>query len=321
MAATRLTDALIRFDAWSGVLVLTFHRIGRPEESALDPDVFSATPEAFQAQMETLAAHFEVIAAHDLDRAFTGRRSRAVVITFDDGYRDNFVHALPVLRRLGLPATFFLTAGFLDRPRLPWWDEVVWRVGSDSLAPRKLAEQLRLDLPVESPAAASATLLERYKRLPQAAAEELLERVREVAGEPAGPIEAEELWMTWDMVRGLVDAGLDVGAHTMTHPVLTALGEDEQDDEIGRSLERVKQEVGRSTALFAYPVGLPFTYDSVTRRALARHGVRYAFAFSGGYIRGPAFDRYAVPRTSVSAGMSLSRFGSLTALPRVFARW
>ena len=321
MEATRLTELLLRLDAWSGVLVLTFHRIGRPEESLLNRDVFSATPDDFQAQMATLAAHFEVIGADDLDRAFARPRGRAVAITFDDGYRDNFVHALPVLRRLALPATFFITAGFLDRPRLPWWDEVTWRVGGDVLASRRLAEELQLDLPVESPAATSAALLERYKRLPQPAAEQLLGRVRDVAGEPTSPVDVEDLWMTWDMVRELMKAGMSIGAHTMTHPVLTALGEDDQDEEIGRSLERLSQETGRSTGLFAYPVGLPFTYDVVTRRVLARNGVEYAFAFSGGYVRDPLFDRFAVPRTSVSAGMSVGRFRSLIALPRLFARW
>jgi peptidoglycan/xylan/chitin deacetylase (PgdA/CDA1 family) len=321
MEAARLTEILLRLDAWKGVLVLTFHRIGRPEESVLNRDVFSATPDDFQAQMATLAAHFEVIEADDLERAFARPRGRAVAITFDDGYRDNFVHALPVLRRLGLPATFFVTAGLLDRPRLPWWDEVAWRVGGDVLAPRKLAEQLQLNLPIESPAATSVALLERYKRLPAPAAMQLLERVREVANEPTSPVDVEDLWMTWAMVRELMGAGMSIGAHTMTHPVLTSLGEDGQDEEIGRSLERVRREMGRSTALFAYPVGLPFTYDRVTRRVLARHGVDYAFAFSGGYVRHPAFDRFAVPRTSVSAGMSLGRFRSLVGLPRLFARW
>src|SRR5215204_1826203 len=275
MATSSLTELLVRLDAWSGVLVLTYHRIGRPEESSLDPGVFSATPEDFETQMALLARHFDVIAAPEALHALGGPRSRAVIITFDDGYRDNFTHAYPSLRRLRLPATFFVTTGFVDRPQLPWWDEVFWRASGDSLAPRRLAEHLRLDLPAETPAAASAAVLERYKRLPQPAADAMLKRVRELTGEPAPSFDVTSLWMTWDMIREMRNAGMTVGAHTVTHPVLTAITEDEQDAEIGGSIERVTRETGRRTELFAYPVGLPFTYDGSTRRALTRHYIEY----------------------------------------------
>src|ERR1700755_1848024 len=118
--------ALLRLaPAWRGLVVLNYHRIGTPGDTSLDRAMWNATVEDFDAQVGFLARNFDVVGPGEAGPAADGRR---VLITFDDGYRDNHAAAMPILRAHGATATFFLTTGFLDAPRLAWWDEVAWMV-------------------------------------------------------------------------------------------------------------------------------------------------------------------------------------------------
>ena len=121
---------------WPVLVVLTYHRIAVPgvgSDPYYDP-VISAMPEAFEAQLRFLATRFHILSLEALLDLVADRSSSArslptagkplALITFDDGYRDNYQTALPILRRLGVPATFFIVTGFLDSAPLPWWDHV-----------------------------------------------------------------------------------------------------------------------------------------------------------------------------------------------------
>ena len=121
---------LARVPMWRGVLVLGYHRIGVPAPGAYDTALWSATQDEFDRQLSFVKRSAEVVSGDDLPAALAARRGRHVALTFDDGYRDNHELAYPVLRAHGLPAVFFLATGFLDRPRLGWWDEIAWMVRS-----------------------------------------------------------------------------------------------------------------------------------------------------------------------------------------------
>ncbi|MGB2710613.1 MAG: polysaccharide deacetylase family protein, partial [Conexibacter sp.] len=123
-----LRALLARLPLWRGVLVLNYHRVGDGSATPWDHTLWSATAEGFDAQLTFLARHAEVVGPDDLPALAAGRRGRRVLLTFDDGYRDNHEIAYPLLRRHGLQATFFLATGFLDRPHVAWWDEIAWMV-------------------------------------------------------------------------------------------------------------------------------------------------------------------------------------------------
>jgi peptidoglycan/xylan/chitin deacetylase (PgdA/CDA1 family) len=284
-----------------GLLVLNYHRIGAPASSPLDRDLFSATPDGLEEQLAWLARNTEVVDPAELEQALRSRGSRRVLLTFDDGYRDNHEHALPALRRHGLRAAFFIATGFVDEPRLPWWDAIAAGVRARGGGEEDVAAALG-----------------RYKAAgPERAAEVLAE-----AGLPGdGDDAARDLWMTWDMVRGLRAHGMTLGGHTVNHPVLARLPPEEQEAEIAGCLERIAAETGERPVHFSYPVGLRDSFDATTRAVLAREGVRWAYSYFGGVADPRAADLLAIPRTSVHHAMSRERFRALTALPRVYARW
>jgi peptidoglycan/xylan/chitin deacetylase (PgdA/CDA1 family) len=307
--------ALRRVPVWSGVVVLNYHRIGDAATAQGDPDLFSATPEGFAAQLDQLARHADIVAPGDvLDTLAARRRGRHVAITFDDGYRDNHADALPALRARGLRAAFFVATGFVDRPRLPWWDELAWMVRHatrDATTPDQ-----------EPVAVATAALAARFKAQPGEDAEAFLDEVAETTGAGRAPAGAgSDEWMTWDMVRDLRDAGMEIGGHTVGHPMLSRLPQDAQRAELAGAADRLRDELGTPMRLFAHPFGTPGSWDGRTAAILRELGVSAAFGFSGGYMSGVPDDPYALPRTGVHHSMDTAAVLARLSWPAAFARW
>lgn len=305
-----------------GILGLNYHRIGDGSQSNLDRGLWSADQDAFDRQLRYLKQHAEVISPDDIDDARKDRRNLHVLITFDDGYLDNYDLAYAALRRNGLPATFFIATGFIDRPRLPWWDEIASLVRGTHRGTLDLGEWLTRPLVVDDATREDAirTLLAKYKSLPDARASLFLATLRTIAGGRARG-GREDLWMTWDMVRDMAANGMTIGGHTINHAILSGLDEEEQWLEISGCAARIEHELGQRMRYFAYPVGGRGTFNAASQRCLTRLGVRYAFSYYGGYSDGgSALDRYDVPRTPIEPYIDDDWFRAIVQLPRIFCR-
>ena len=312
----------LRCRSWRGLLVLNYHRIGRCEGSLFDWDLWSAAADQFDAQTAHLKRHFDMIGANDLDQAARDSSGRFVMITFDDGYRDNYELAFPILRDRGVPATFFITTGFLDDGVLAWWDEVAWmvRTSQKSTLARNdwTGDGIRFDEPGRNEAV--QRLLRIYKQLEGDRTDAYLEFLAEATGSGRAPSEiAHDTWMTWDMVREMSSAGMSIGGHTVTHPVLSRLDRDAQQREIGRCKQRIEEELGETITAFSYPVGSPDAFNDDTRSSLRECGFRWAFSYFGGFSSAPDADPLGILRFAVERHDHRCRFSSVTAFPQFFA--
>ncbi|HEY0633242.1 MAG TPA: polysaccharide deacetylase family protein [Thermoleophilaceae bacterium] len=318
---TGLGRLLRRLPLWHGVVVLGYHRIGDPAGSELDHGVFSATEDAFDAQLELLSTNFDVIGLDELEAA-AGRRGRAVLITFDDGYRDQLDPAARMLAARRMPAAFFLTTGFLDGHGHAWWDEIAWivraspRTGIPSDG-RWLARPVSFT-PGDRESAVRA-LLDRYRELPGEDGEAFLDHVAQAAG-VARPDPSTARWMTWDGARELERLGHRVGGHTVTHPILSRLAGDGQRREIGDCLRRLRHELAGPVDSFAYPSGHLGSHDEETAALLREHGVRWAFSFRGGWQRPGRVAAYDVRRIGVFADHPTPLVAATVSLPFLLGR-
>ncbi len=314
---------LHRLPLWHGTLVLAYHRV-MPDGAgtALNRGVISATRSGFAEQLRVLSRHFEVVGAESLHVPST-RLSRRVMLTFDDGYRDNYEVAFPLLREHGLPATFFLTTGFLDRPEVAWWDELAWMVRTSPRTELEADEWLPASVPLQGDRrAAVAAVTTRYKSLDVAHAEAFLRHCGQVTGAGRCPAAlAQDLWMTWDMAAEMRDAGMGIGGHTVTHPVLARAGVERQWAEVDGCRQRLEERLGVPMELFAYPVGLRDAFGHSTRHLLRRAEVRHAFSLYGGMLRGAPGDPLDVPRASVGLDAGAGMWRAAVAMPGRFARW
>ena len=316
---------------WSGLVVLNYHRIGSHGHSLLDHALWSATEDDFDAHVRMLKSHFDLIGLDDLQAAIgdasrdeTRRRHRFAMITFDDGYIDNYELAFPILQAHDASATFFLTTGFVHDRRLGWWDEIAWMVRTSPRRSLKLSPPWFDD---ESDAATEPAnvlirrLLQAYYRLPGHQTDDYLNWVAEVTGSGRAPaILSETLWMNWEQVNEMADGGMSIGAHTVTHPVLARLSAEEQLFEVLESRLVIEQAIRRPVTAFSYPVGRRDAFNSDTRNALSDAGFDWAFSYYGGFVSGEAADRFDIPRVAVEADTEPAEFRAICALPQVFAR-
>lgn len=317
----RLLSLTVR--RWKGLLVFNYHRVGSPENSRFDHALWSASQEAFEQQVRFLKRNFQIARIADLDELVRRPHRQAVMITFDDGYRDNYELAFPVLRQLSVPATFFITSGFLDERRLAWWDEIAWMVHSSQRTELPAFEWHSTASPVHDSAAREQSiqrLLRSFKSIPTGAHEPFLQRLGELTGSGRCPAAlASENWMTWEMVRELDRGGQDIGGHTVTHPVLARTDVTAQWDEIVQSKARIEAELGHDITAFSYPVGQPDSFTAETQRLLRESGYRWAFSFSGGFCSTADADEFNLPRVAVSPHLSPALFQATARLPWLFA--
>lgn len=273
--------------------ILIFHRV-LPQPDPLAPDEPDAT--AFEEQMRWVRNWFNVLPlAEAVEQLYTATLPpRALAITFDDGYADNADLAAPILERLGLTATFFVTTGFLSGGCM-WNDRIIEAI-------RQFPEG-RLDLTaighgvadVGSPQArrqAIAELLNGIKHLAPAERQAAVETVVAAAGAASAP----SLMMNAAQVRRLGSLGMDVGAHTVSHPILTRLEPASARQEILQSKRHLEELLDRPVRLFAYPNGVPRQdYMAEHVRMVRDAGFAAAVSTSWGTSTRNS-DRFQLPR-------------------------
>ncbi|WP_342151443.1 polysaccharide deacetylase family protein [Methylorubrum sp. SB2] len=297
-------------DRWLGPLargrgiILTFHHV-RPEPPApFSPNaLLSITPAFLDRTLTALKQRgFEIVGLDAVpDRLADPAPGRPfAVLTFDDGYRDNLVHARPVLARHGAPWTLFVTADFADQSGRLWWIELeraVARLDRVTLASG-------LDCPARNTAEKGAAFEAAYRALRAGPEEVLLDEIAGLcrrAGLVPGTV-AEELCLTWDALRALGrDPAVTLGAHTLSHPMLAKHDARTARREMDESRVRIEAETGRSVRHLSYPVGDP-TSAGPRDFTLARDlGFATAVTTRPGHLFSDhAAHPHALPRVSVN---------------------
>src|SRR5262245_14167040 len=186
-------DRLFR---WSGVVALNYHRIGDGSQSVFDRGLWSSAAEAFADQIRFCKAQFDVISPGDLPNVLARRRGRYILITFDDGYRDNYEVAFPIVKSENVPATFFVASGFIDSPRVPWWDEIAWMVRSSQRPGVRLSGWVDDPVPFDEPDREHAIrrLLRTYKAISGDATDAYLNDIADATGSGRCDREAVPCW-------------------------------------------------------------------------------------------------------------------------------
>lgn len=260
-------------------LILMYHRVAPCE---WDPWELCVAPASFDRQLHWLAQHCRVVPLRQLAAELDARqlRERTVAITFDDGYADNWLCAAPLLARHALPATFFLTTGALGTGREFWWDELERLLLIPTALPGTLQVQVgdtvrafRVGRAAEAPAvppresqrpwtAPAGTRLHLYyavwkalRPLDEESRQQALGALREQVGLPDAPRETHRPLEQDEARRLAATAGVDVGAHSVTHPPLSERRPEEQRFEMRQSKQDLEALTGRPVVGFAYPYG------------------------------------------------------------------
>ena len=293
--------------------VLTYHRVGQPgDEGALNREVIEVSPEELAKQIEVLEAHCTIVSLADVRRFRDGGRipPNPVLLTFDDGYADNHRLALPILRRAGVKATFFIPTAYPDAGRLFWWDKIAL------LFHRTRAETVELTYPERrtlhprrDPARAIDSVCASIKRTPSVSMSRVWEDLERALGCAISTAEesetARQTIMGWSEIRALAAAGMDVQSHSHRHIVLNTLSPAEAERDLRRSSSILREAVDQPVHSVAYPVG--YELEGALRRAPESAAFELGFTNDTGLCPLPRFDPFNVPRLS----MDVSKVGAL----------
>jgi peptidoglycan/xylan/chitin deacetylase (PgdA/CDA1 family) len=274
--------------------IVNYHRILEQPDPLLESEPNVAT---FGWQIALLAECFNVLPlAEAVERLATDRMPpRAVAITFDDGYRSTHDLALPILKQFKLPATVFVTTGHIENEGSMWNDMILEAVRRLAPAPIDLSELGLGVFPTHTPAErvhSAGALTEACKYLAPEARRALTGKLQALASSDLG----QELMLTAAMVRTLSANNVEIGGHTVTHPILTRIDEETARREIVDNKKHLETITGKPVRLFAYPNGKRgVDYDERHVRLVQEAGYEAAFTTASGAAT-RLDNRYEFPR-------------------------
>lgn len=275
-------------------LVVMYHYV-RDTAATPFPDIRALPPALFEQQLDWLERHYRVVRLDDLERAMSGGTplpDNAALLTFDDGFADHYETVLPILRRRGMSGVFFLIqdASAL-RPRVVAVHKthfLLAKLGADRFA-REVLQECAAAPGAEGAARGKVFGADRWEHaderalkdllnyeLPAATAERVLAALfaRHLGDETEF---ARELYVQEGMIREMAEAGMILGCHTRSHPMLSRLDAAAQEAELRGGVEWIRGLTGQARVPFCYPWGGPRTYTQDTRAALERTGYSVAF--------------------------------------------
>jgi peptidoglycan/xylan/chitin deacetylase (PgdA/CDA1 family) len=238
----------------SRLSILLYHRVLERGDPLNDWDPIASE---FDGQMRALSRFFTPLPLGEgVERLRRGTLpAHAACVTFDDGYRDNADVALPILRRHGVPATFFIATGYLNGGRM-WNDTVVESIRASTLPEVDLKSFGIGVVRLSTPELRRKAIREILAALKHLGSEERRTKVAEIEALSGNPL-PRDLMMRDDDVRALRTSGMEIGAHTATHPILTRLSSADARREINESRECLAGILNEPVSLFAYPNGKP----------------------------------------------------------------
>ena len=277
------------------VVVLVYHRI---TSLSSDPQLLAVAPANFLAHMKHLKSKYNLVRFED---DWSNVEKPSVAVTFDDGYADNLIEALPILEEIEVPATFFISSGNLDTMREYWWDELERIILGERDLPERFSlvdSNFRQNWPTASPASRETfyqQLLSLMMQLNPARREEWLIQLRQWAQVGEKGREAYRS-MTGDELKFLARSEwVTIGAHTVTHTPLSVLPKEKQREEILSSKLQLETLIGKEIKTFSYPFGRKKDYDRASIHLCREAGfIKAASNFPGQVHRWT--DQYQLPR-------------------------
>jgi peptidoglycan/xylan/chitin deacetylase (PgdA/CDA1 family) len=298
----------------SDFTVLMYHQVIDEEDTNRNPPQagMAVSIRTFRKQMVFLKKHYRVILLENLCQSLKrgeGISARTVVITFDDGWKDNYRLAYPALKEEGLPATIFISTGYIESPGMMWFHVVhmIWLSGR--LTPGTIFDLLRKaggfgeieqELLSQSPLTEDE-LIRGLKKFPEEIREGMIEElIKESQIDP--PKIDGRLWMlSWEEIRKMSQNRISFGSHAVSHRILTQLSGEELKRELLESKQAIETNARIPVVTFAYPNG---DFNPQIQELVKESGYLCACTTGGKSRIKDGVDLFALPRIGIHEGSS-----------------
>ena len=309
--------------------VLNYHRIDdafREDFDTFRPNI-SATSSEFAAQMDHVSRKYNVISGSELAAFIKGRHqlpAHAAIITFDDGYYDNYANAYPILKARNLPAIIFLATNFIGSRSPFFWDLIAYcffHTKKEHAQIPLLGVQSWADRPTRE--VVMQRLIEALKKVSDMEKQKFMDQLLQILGVDVPDEAFKNLMMSWSDAKELSENGIELGAHTASHPILTRISLGDAIGELSKSKERVETELGKPVISFAYPNGQSSDFNNEVVDKVQKVGFEIAFTLLPGPTRRTTVIKnpLIIRRIFLSYTDSLPRFAAkLVGLDRIPGR-
>lgn len=317
--------------AGSSIRIVVYHRIlpdFDPLQFPFDRELVDATTGELDRELAYLKHNYNIVSFGDvIAHLDTGVKlpERPLLITFDDGYQDNYLHAFPLLRAHRVPAMLFLSTAYIDGETTFWYDWLAFVLrhldrDSISFGTEKLTFRLS-DRPVKRTRVFRA-IMKYLASVDNAERLEILDEINRKYGyvyeRQDEKVKAMSKPLSWQQVIEMSRSGVDIGSHTMTHPFLSRLGRQELRDELAGSKRAIEEKTGRQVSVVAYPNGQEQDFTQEVKQMAREAGYSLGLSYIDGVNPPGRLDRFAMKRLHVSPRHDFSTFRMALSLPGLF---
>ena len=260
------------------------------------------TPDEFEAQINYIVEHYKVISLEELYISIQQKRKlphNAVVITIDDGYKDIYTNAYPILKKYNIPATVFLATGSIGTGKLWWWDKVryvIWKTKRTSIEFNELGS-FRLDTDTARQETADF-ITKKLKESMTVRRDLMIDHLLSLCQVQIPHDIGNSFILSWDEIREMAHNGIQFGAHSINHPILTRIPLIEAENEIKESKRQIEQELDQEIFTFCYPNGEPDDFSPEIETILKRNGFSCAVTLVPSGFASSSSELYRLPRIS-----------------------
>ena len=304
--------------------ILAYHRVCNLDECYdNDIDLISATESQFDWQINYLKNNFDLISFEDLGNIIDQKikkPKRPVIITFDDGFTDNYTKAYPILKKHNASATFFVSTDYIGTKNNFWFNQV-FRSFLNKDHSHVSIEKFDMNFDLSSISQerydqiySIVTALQRCSNIERLEVMDYIENT--YPSQDAD--DSLSLPMTWEQLKEMSD-DMEIGSHTAGHPILSTLSEDEFHHEIGGSKEVIENKLNKEITTIAYPVGMPFTYNDRVLKEVNKAKYTFGTSYMPGINYFNTLNRFELKRIHIERYTSNSMFKSMLSFPELFS--
>ncbi len=309
----------------ASLTVLAYHRVmeaGAADAYPFDLELISTTPDEFEWQMSHIRREMNPVSLAQVVAHLDGGAPlppNAVAVTFDDGFNDTYRTVFPIVRRHQIPLAVFVTTGYVDSHE-PFWFELaaylMMRVPPGAIAIAESQRALPYGASPRERRRSLKHLLAMLKNLPNERRAALIRTWTEKFAARIDPTVIElSRPLDWNQIAEMAAAGVEFGSHSVTHPNLAQLADEDLSWELSESKRVLEQRLSREVSLLAYPIGTRRAYDARVMRSARDCGFRLAVSYVSGVNWQGKVDRFEVRRHGIGLETSREYFRALTSLP------
>ena len=327
---TLIPDSLYRYIinmCQSNFVVLAYHRvIDVDHDYPFDIELISASCKQFDEQMSFISKYFTPVTIEQVVDSYKNNLKlpkKAILVTFDDGFEDNYKNAFPILKKYSVPATIFLSTDFISSDNTLWFDRLSYFIMNYDLAPIQdvVKNKFKIDCRTNNKRTILEQVMEYVKVIPNSDREKLLSDLyNEYEFTYKSKDKKLSTTLNWEQIKEMDNSCISFGSHTLSHPILSQLDTEELSHELIESKRIIEQKLEHDIDTIAYPVGTQSAFNSQVIRQAQKADYVLGFSYLSGANKWPLKNEFTINRYHVERYISTPLFKCMLSLQKIFLR-